>query len=207
MRSCGLRGGARSSRGGPPPWRAPSLQTRGSSLGSSSPPDSWVHQARVLGSGGLERVREVKLQVVRGLRCAFFSGFSVQICLFMRAPSLFSGVSTRRRESPPRGPDPARGEPGVYVATRARTRGVHERLAPVRERGPPFAHASKCVNGHSPNTHGWGLLHPFAHVYGAVTYTESLLKRGVYFTQGRTVYDSTLQCTDARRQDVCVSLV
>ena len=51
----------------------------------------------------------------------------------------------------------------VYVATRARTRGVHERLAPERERGPPFAHASKCVNGHSPFTHGWGLLHPFAH--------------------------------------------
>ena len=50
----------------------------------------------------------------------------------------------------------------VYVATRARTRGVHERLAPERERGPPFAHASKCVNGHSPFTHGWGLLHPFA---------------------------------------------
>ena len=85
--------------------------------------------------------------------------------------------------------------------------GLHERLAPERERGPPFAHASKCVNGHSPFTHGWGLLHPFAHVYGTVTYTESLLKRGVYFTQGRTVYDSTLQCTDARRQDVCVSLV
>ena len=89
MRSCGLRGGARSSRGGPPPWRAPSLQTRGSSLGSSSPPDSWVHRARVLGSGGLERVREVKLQVVRGLRCAFFSGFSVQICLYLCAPAVF----------------------------------------------------------------------------------------------------------------------
>ena len=45
VRSCGQRGGARSSPGGPPPWRAPSLQTRGSSLGSSSPPDSWAHQA------------------------------------------------------------------------------------------------------------------------------------------------------------------
>ena len=46
VRSCGQRGGARSSPGGPPPWRAPSLQTRGSSLGSNSPPDSWAHQAR-----------------------------------------------------------------------------------------------------------------------------------------------------------------
>ena len=46
VRSCGQRGGARSSPGGPPPWRAPSLQTRGSSLGSSSPLDSWAHQAR-----------------------------------------------------------------------------------------------------------------------------------------------------------------
>ena len=52
VRSCGQRGGARSSPGGPPPWRAPSLQTRGSSLGSSSPPDSWAHQARAREAGG-----------------------------------------------------------------------------------------------------------------------------------------------------------
>ena len=90
---------------------------------------------------------------------------------YARAEFVFGCLHTRRRESPPRGPDPARGEPGVYVATRARTRGVHERLAPVRERGPPFAHASKCVNGHSPFTHGWGLLHPFAR--------GSLMNRGL----------------------------